>query len=342
MLYLGADFSYVNEVEDAGGVYRMGDAPSDPFTILRRAGANLARVRLWHTPQHTPPYSGLDDVTRTLQRARALGYSLLLDFHYSDWWADPAKQIIPAAWAHLDGTGLEQALYDYTRGILLHLHALGLMPEFVQVGNEINTELMLPEPHAGQPIRWERNARLLNTAIRAVRDAGQYTAAAPQVMLHIAQPEFVIDWFDAAHQAGVHDFDVIGLSYYPKWSAYGIQQMGQTIANAVQRYGKPLMLVETAYPWTQTPHLAEFHLLSEDAVLPDYPATPEGQRDFLIDVTRTVQNAGGIGVVYWEPAWISTPAKPSIWENAALFDYNGAPHSGITFLSHNYTIHAEE
>lgn len=341
-MYLGSDLSYVNEVEDNGGIFYANGTAADPFRILKDAGANIVRVRLWHTPDTWTKYSTLADVERTIRRARALGYHVLLDFHYSDTWADPAKQIIPAAWASLDLPALEQALFDYTRDVLLHLHERGLMPEFVQTGNEINTELMMPGPHTGQPIRWERNARLITAATAAVREAGRRTGTQPNIMLHIAQPEFIIDWFDDAAAAGVHDFDTIALSYYPKWSTYSITRMGQTIAQARQRYDKDVMLVEVAYPWTHEPFLADSHLLGTDAVLVDYPATPQGQRDFLIDITRTVRSSGGTGVIYWEAAWISTPDKPSIWENATFFDYNGAVHTGITFLSHDYVVSAKE
>jgi arabinogalactan endo-1,4-beta-galactosidase len=225
-------------------------------------------------------------------------------------------------------------VYDYTLGVLLELHEQGLMPEFVQVGNEINTEILMPGHYDGGSIRWERNAPLINAGIRALRDAGTRTGSEPKVMLHIAQPENILPWFDAALAAGVTDFDAIGMSYYPKWSAYDIEGCAQVISAARERYGKAVMIVEAAYPWTLDEGRAGSHLLAADAVTPAYPATPQGQRQFLLDLTRAACAAGGIGVIYWEPAWISTPQAPSIWENAALFDYNGAAHAGIEFLQY--------
>jgi len=346
-MYLGGDLSYVNEVEDNGGRFYQSGQPKDPFTILSQHGANIVRVRLWHTPTWTA-YSNLADVQRTIRRAKALGMVILLDFHYSDTWADPAKQIIPAAWSHLtELPQLEQATLDYTRNVLLTLNQHQLMPEFVQVGNEINTEIMMHHPYGGdasvydEAIRWERNAALINAGIQGVREAGLQSSSQPQIMLHIAQPENILPWFEAAITAGVQDFDVIGMSYYPKWSTYSLEQMGQTIRQARSRYRKEMIVAETAYPWTLKAGLADSHLLGEDAVSPDYPATPQGQRDFLIDLTQTTYNNGGIGVIYWEPAWISTPQKPSIWENAALFDYAGNVHEGIEFLSHTYSARTE-
>jgi arabinogalactan endo-1,4-beta-galactosidase len=346
-MYLGADLSYVNEVEDNGGRFYDQGQPQDPFAILSEHGANIARVRLWHTPTWTN-YSNLADVKRTIQRAKGHNMAIMLDFHYSDTWADPAKQIIPAAWAEITELGqLEQAMSAYTRDVLLELNEAGLMPEFVQVGNEINTEILLDTAHGGDAsvydagINWTRNAPLINAGIQGVREAGKLTSTQPRVMLHVAQPENIMPWFDAATAAGVSDFDDIGMSYYPKWSKFTLEQAGQTIQGAAERYGKPVMLVETAYPWTMESGRADSHLLAEDAVVPDYPATQQGQRDFLIDLTQVTYDNGGTGVIYWEPAWISTAQKASIWENSTLFDYDGYVHMGIEFLSHRYETRTE-
>ena len=123
----------------------------------------------------------------------------------------------------------------------------GLMPELVQVGNETNPELMGGEKKA---IDWARNAALFNAGIRAVRDAGRAGRLAPRVMLHIAQPENVEPWFEAAARAGVTDYDLIGISYYRKWSTRSIAELGETIARVKARFGKDALVVETAYPFT--------------------------------------------------------------------------------------------
>ncbi|MFN8371355.1 MAG: glycosyl hydrolase 53 family protein [Anaerolineae bacterium] len=335
-MFLGGDLSYVNEVEDDGAVFYHRGQAQDPFVILKDNGANIVRVRLWHTPTWTQ-YSNLADVERTIRRAKVLNMAVMLNFHYSDTWADPAKQIIPAAWSHISETdNLAHALHDYTLDVLLKLERQGLMPDFVQVGNEINTEILMPGPYDNQPINWQRNARLINAGINAVRAAAIKTSTKPRIIIHIAQPENIVPWFDEALAAGIADFDVIGMSYYPKWSTHSLEQAAQTISRARQRYGKDMMVVEAAYPWTLGAGQLDSHLLAEDCVVPAYPATPQGQRQFLIDFTQAVCNNGGSGVVYWEPAWISTTAKPSTWENATLFDYSGAAHSGIEFLSHPY------
>jgi arabinogalactan endo-1,4-beta-galactosidase len=323
-LYLGADLSYVNEMEDCGAVYRLHGKPIDPFALLKKEGGNIVRVRIWVNPTWTK-YSTYPDVLKTIRRAHAAGLQALLDFHYSDDWADGGKQIAPAAWANL-GTGEQvKALHDYTLDTLHRLDADHAMPEMVQVGNETNPEL-LGGKVPGQPINWERNARLLNAGIQAVQEAGRAGSIAPRIMLHIAQPENILLWFDAATKAGVHGYDIIGMSYYSKWSKWNLAQLKQTIATAKRRYGKDVIVVETGYPFTLEGADTAKNLLGAEALIPGDPATPEGQRRYMVDLTQLTVDAGGIGVVYWEPAWVSTRCGTrwghgSDWENAAWFDY---------------------
>ncbi len=246
VFYRGVDLSYVNEMEDCGAVYRVNGQARDPYQIFADYGANLVRLRLWHTPTWTA-YSTFDDVVRSLRRANALGMDVLLDFHYSDTWADPSHQTIPAAWAEItDLNDLGQALYQYTYDVLMALDALGLMPEMVQVGNEINSAILRAENTSGYPIDWERNAFLLNRAIQAVRDADAQSAESPRVMLHIAKPEEVEGWLLAATRAGVTDFDIVGISYYPGWSDHTIATTGNVIRQLRHRFDTEVMIVETA------------------------------------------------------------------------------------------------
>jgi arabinogalactan endo-1,4-beta-galactosidase len=339
-LYLGADLSYVNEMEDCGAVYRLHGRPIDPFRLLKREGGNLVRVRTWLNPTWTK-YSTYPDVLKTIRRAHAAGLQALLDFHYSDDWADGGKQIAPAAWANLSTDGQVKALHDYTLDTLRKLDADHAMPEMVQVGNETNPEI-LGGKIPGQPINWDRNARLLNAGIQAVQEAGRAGSIAPRIMLHIAQPENVLPWFDAATKAGIAGYDVIGISYYKKWSEYSLDQLKQTIAETKRRYGKDVIVVETGYPFTLTGADTANNLLGEEALVPRHPATPEGQRSFMVDLTRLTIDAGGIGVVYWEPYWISTRCGTrwghgSDWENATWFDYS--KHEALPvfeWLHHKY------
>lgn len=341
--YLGADLSYVNEMEDCGAVYRSGGRVVDPFELFAEEGARLVRLRLWHSPDWTK-YGNLDDVIRSSRRARAAGMQVLLNFHYSDDWADPGDQIVPAAWRALeDIDALAEAVYEYTVDVLLDLQRNGVMPNVVQVGNETNTEILLPEPvPEDTPIDWDRNAALLNAGIVGVAEAARLSGTAPRTMLHVAQPENVEPWFDAAFAAGIKDFDLIGISYYPKWSARDMEGLGRTVRRVAHKYGREVIVVETAYPWTLESQDGASNLLGEDALIAGYAASLEGQKRFLVDLTQTVVDAGGTGVVYWEPAWVSTDCstrwgRGSHWENNTFFDYAATEaHSGFDWLSHAY------
>lgn len=321
-LYLGADLSFTNEMEACGARFLEHGKPADPFVLLKQHGGNVMRVRLWHTPTWTQ-YSTYDDVLKTITRAHAAGLNVLLDFHYSDDWADGDKQPAPAAWANLPTDAQVKALHDYTRDVLDKLAAAGQLPEMVQVGNETNAAMQ--GGVKDQPIDWTRNARLLNAGISAVRESAKAHGKPIQVMLHIAQPENVIPWFDAATAAGVLDYDIIGISYYSKWSTYNLSGLGKVIDVAHRRYGAQVWVVETAYAFSDDHADDTTNLLGSDSAIPGYPVSPKGQLKYLQDLTQTVVNNGGNGVVYWAPDWVSTRCKTrwgtgSSWENAAMFD----------------------
>ncbi|GGC98465.1 glycoside hydrolase family 53 protein [Aquisalinus flavus] len=341
--YLGSDLSYANEMDDCGAVFRQDAEVRDVYEIFADEGNNLVRLRLWHDPQWTD-YSTLDDVKRSIARAKASGMQVLLDFHYSDDWADPGDQIIPAAWADIEtDEALAEALFAYTRDTLIELREEGLSPDMVQVGNETNTEILLPaNVPEDTPVNWTRNVMLLNAGIRGVREAGKLTGHMPAIMLHVAQPEHLETWFDDAFAAGILDFDYIGMSYYPKWSSLGMEEMGQTLRRLRHKYGKEVIVVETAYPWTLEADDAAPNILNEDSLIPAYPATLDGQRAFLTELTQTVISNDGSGVVYWEPAWVANGCSTrwgdgSHWENNAFFEYGGTnAHSGFDFFTHEY------
>jgi arabinogalactan endo-1,4-beta-galactosidase len=326
--FAGVDLSYVNEVESCGAQYRLHGKVRDPYELFAESGANLVRLRLWNDPTWTK-FSTEADVTRSIERTRKAGMNVLLDFHYSDDWADPQKQTIPAAWAADidDADKLATHVYEYTRDVLARLNARGLLPYMVQVGNEINTQMLRPADSKGLPIDWARNAKILNAGIRAVREAKAADGASPKVMLHVAQPENVEPWFTAATAAGVRDFDYIGVSYYPKWSKFDMKQAGAALAAVRQKFKADIIVVEVSYPWTlKDAGDKAANLLGEDSLLRGYPATPGGQQRFMNDVVRMTRGAGGVGVVYWEPAWVSTSCPTrwgtgSHWENATLFDF---------------------
>jgi arabinogalactan endo-1,4-beta-galactosidase len=336
--YFGVDLSYANEMDDCGAVYRENGELRDPFVLFGNYGANLVRARLWHDPDWTN-YSTLDDVKRTFTRAREAGMDTLLDFHYSDNWADPGRQEIPAAWADIaDDTALADAVYDYTYAVVQELHGEDLTPAFVQVGNEINSGILKDEG----ALDWPRDALLINAGIRAVREFAAETATNPKIILHVAQPENTGWWFTQAEENGVTDFDVIGLSYYPQWSTFSIADVGAHVSYLRHRFGKDVMVVETAYAWTRDAVDETADNILNQGVR-GYPFSPDGQRRFMIDLTQSLISNGAMSVVYWEPAWVSTECytrygQGSHWENATFFDFqnNNEVLEGINFLSHAY------
>lgn len=343
-IWFGADLSYVNEMRDCGASYSY-DGLTDPYAIFAKAGTNLVRVRIWVDAKWTH-YSNLPDVEKTIAAARANGMKVLLDFHYSDDWADGGKQIVPAAWAHLDEDGQVKALYDYTRDTLDALKAQGLMPDMVQVGNETNGEILKDKPEEKAPIDWARNARLFNAGIKAVHDAAADSAIKPLIMLHIAQPENVEPWFEAATKAGVTGYDMIGLSYYSKWSKEDLSGLSETIRRVHAKFGKEVVVVETGYAFTDAYNDTAPNLLGSDSALKGYPVTPAGQATYMHDLMQDVLDAGGSGVVYWEPAWVSTQcrtrwAQGSDWENAAFFDFKGKALPALDWAKANYVLPVE-
>lgn len=337
--YYGADLSYVNEMEDCGATYYNGEGQAeDPFSIFKNAGTNLIRVRLWHNPTWTN-YSNYEDVKKTIARAKGEGMQVLLDFHYSDTWADPGTQEIPAAWApQINNTvALGDLLYNYTYETLSNLALENLLPDLVQVGNEINP-MILQQGELEWPIDWNRNASLINKGIKAVRDVSAEHQKQIGIMLHIAQPENGLWWFEQATSNGVADFDWIGLSYYPIWSEYTLDDVGDAFRTLINTHNKRLMVVETAYPFTMENADGANNILGSDALISGYPASQQGQLNYLNKLREEIIEAGGEGLIYWEPAWVSTDcstqwAQGSHWDNATLFDHNYKATLGMKFYN---------
>ena len=337
--YYGADLSYVNEMLDCGAVYKnAAGIAKDPYKIFNEAGANLIRVRLWHNPTWTQ-YSNYEDVKKTISRAKSEGMQVLLDFHYSDTWADPHSQRIPAAWASEinNKENLGKLLYDYTYHTLNDLAKSNLLPEMVQVGNETNP-MILQEEKLVWPIDWERNAFLLNKGIEAVRTIAKEQDKDIGVMLHIAQPENALWWFKEAKANGLTDYDWIGLSYYPKWSEYTLANVATPLKTLINTYKKRLMVVETAYPFTLENADSAGNILGNDALIAGYEATQQGQLNYMNKLTEIIKNAGGEGLIYWEPAWVSTNCSTlwgqgSHWDNATFFDFENKATLGMKFYN---------
>jgi arabinogalactan endo-1,4-beta-galactosidase len=347
---MGADLSYVNQILDHGGVYKDSGNIKDPYLIFRNYGANVIRFRLFYNPTWTKTvygasgtqlYNDYADVKKGISKSKAAGMQVCLDFHYSDTWADPSKQLKPAAWDTLTRIPvLADSLYDYTFRILNNLGSNGLMPEYVQIGNEINPGLLLPQGN-----RWNGNEAkmilLLNSGIRAVRDAGALNSIKPKIIIHIAQPENVDAWFNGLAAKGLTDYDIIGISYYYLYSTVSIDYVSTYISQIRVKYSKEVMIMETAYPWTSGDADSYHDIFNASKLVPGYTATADGQYNYLLFLTQKIIDGGGKGIFYWEPAWITSNLKDpwgsgSSWDNHTLFDFQGSIIKGMNYMTWNY------
>ncbi len=352
--YFGADLSYVNEMEDCGVIFHEEGAEKDVYQIFSDHQCNLVRLRLWHTPSWYDNlndgnrYSDFADVKKAITRAKAEGMHVLLDFHLSDNWADPGKQVIPAAWAAVvdDLPVLKDSLYNYVYHVLTQLHAEDLLPEMVQIGNETNRGILLSQAvnNAGWTLNWNRNSQLFNRAIDAVRDVETASGKDIIIALHVADPVDAIWLFEQFIENGVTDFDVMGISYYWAWhQPVTISQTGDIIEGLKADYpGYDVMIFETGYIWTTASNDNANNIIN--STHPAYhPASPDSQRRWLVDLTQEVINSGGKGVIYWEPAWVSSTCwtqwgQGSHQEHATFFDFdnNLLVMGGMEWPSHQY------
>lgn len=337
---VGMDLSFVPQLEALGATYSRDNQAAPLLSLVRDAGVGLVRLRLWHTPAET--WHGLDATVAYAHRAQAAGFDLMLDIHYSDTWADPGHQVPPAAWQGLPLAAQVDSVAAYTTRVVDRFVDEGLVPRYVQLGNEIDAGMLWDAGRVGwagsvwdTPAQWAGLTSLLQAAAGAAR-AALPPGAPTGLIVHLAPggDNVRCRWFlDHLVSAGV-DFDVIGLSYYPWWHGT-LWQLQANLRDLGPRYGKAMMVVETAYPWTlEAADATGNFVTSVDELSNGYPATPIGQRDFLRDVRRVVETSGGLGVVTWEPAFIPVaggPANPC--ENLTLFDFGGNALPGLDFGS---------
>lgn len=352
--YVGMDCSSLEEVEQCGGRFFDRGKEEDVMQILKHYGANLIRLRLWNNPysESGEPYGGgTNDFPRSVRlarRAAELGMDWLLDFHYSDFWTDPQKQYLPKAWRGMCGAELEQAVYCYTKETLQSLENQKLLPHIVSVGNEITNGLLWSEEKKPGPAEI---ARLVSAGIHAVKEVSETIL----VMIHLdngGRNDLYRAWFDRYFEYDGADFDLIGLSYYPFWHG-SLEDLQNNMNDLAQRYGKAMIVAETSMAFTLEDYLSKSERAAAVgrglAVTPElakrvpFPATPQGQADFLRALMKKIHDVPGQlgrGFIYWEPAWLpvegsawalepgckyigETGSGGNEWANQALFDYRG-------------------
>lgn len=352
--FLGADLSYLNEMEDCGVTFKENQIAKDPFQLFADHDCEVVRLRLWHTPSwydtlnNGQRYSDLSDVKKSIARSKAAKMQVLLDFHLSDRWADPAHQVVPAAWASVvdDLAVLQDSLYNYIYQTMMDLYTEQLWPEMIQMGNETNRGILQSQADndSGWKLDWDRNRALFNTGIKAIRDAEAASGQSTKIVIHAAGPD-AAEWiFPAFINNGVTDFDIMGISYYWAWHQPTTpEEAGLVIQNLKKNYPNyDVLIAETGYIWTNNSNDNANNIIS--STMPGFtPPSPENQRDWLIELTKEVKKNGGLGILYWEPAWVSSPCytpwgQGSHQEHATFFDFNNnlLSKGGMDWLTYNY------
>jgi arabinogalactan endo-1,4-beta-galactosidase len=283
------------------------------LTILKEKGINTIRLRLWVNPVNE--HSGFNEVKQFSQSLKTHGFKTWLTLHYSDSWADPGQQNPPTQWQGISFSALKDSVYNYTKKVMQEMQ-----PDYIQIGNEINTGIL--HPYGDLATNHQNFIELVQQGSLAVRERSMDC----KIILHYAGIEHA-DWFFT--QVNQIDYDIIGLSYYPIWHGKSLTALKTRMQELSNIHNKKILIAETAYPFTLEWNDWTNNIvgLDEQLILPEYPATPEGQRNFIRQIkTLTKELENGIGFCYWGAeliAWKgnqSTDASP--WENQALFDFN--------------------
>ena len=336
--YKGVDISFAKELEGCGVQWKDNGSVKEIFSIFKDNGANLIRIRIFHTP--VSGKNGYDDAEVLISRAKAKGFKVMLDFFYSDTWADAGTQKCPAAWLGVvnNNAALADSVYNYTKKVLQTLKGKSLMPEFVQVGNETNGGMCFPGTGTVTwPTDWTKQTLLFNAGIKAVHDVDATT----KVILHVADPKNAEWWAGQLNSNSVTGYDILGISFYPVWhTTVSIVNFGTVITNIKNTYSKDVMVVETGLPWTNGYDDNTTNVMNGVPNGFGTSPTPEIQANWLTDLYNTLKTSGGTGIVYWEPEWVASHATNcpsdfggSTWENITLFDFdnNLMTNGGIKF-----------
>lgn len=328
--YKGMDISSLPELEEKGVEFKDFDgAKMDSFILIKKYGVNAIRLRLWNNPENVAEAKGYCDLEHTIAMAKRIkehGMSFMLDFHYSDFWADPGQQRKPKAWEGFSFGELKEAMYTFTRDTLLTLRDKGLLPEIVQIGNEIRSGLLFPD---GELPDYDHMVELINAGICAAREVAN--ADTMKIMIHLDQGGryfYLKEWFEKSMAAGLLEFDIIGLSYYPFWHGT-FMDLRDTLTKLIADYQKPIMIVETAHAWRKSEH--GFIDESQEKVA-GVPATPEGQKkvlDIVNNITASIPDKMGLGIYYWEPLCVPCDGEHGWSENMGILDETGTVMEAI-------------
>ena len=315
----GMDVSEVTSLENSGVVYKdEAGAPKDVFEILGEAGINYARIRVWNDPYDSngKGYGGgncdLDNAIALGKRATENGMQVLIDFHYSDFWADPLRQLAPKAWQDMDIDAKKNALYEYTYSSVNALLDEGIKVSMVQIGNETNYGM------AGET-NLDNMAGLMEMGCKAIADINEQKNLNIKKVIHFTdstQYDTIDGLMKILEKNGV-EYDIIGLSYYAYWSGT-FEELEASIANIKNNYNKEVMLAEFSYAYTMNDADGYSNSMGEDALMADYSASLQGQSNMIVDMIKLTKASNALGVFYWGGTWTGVPGdqqqKKNAWE----------------------------
>ena len=326
---IGGDFSIMKKMEDSGGVYKLNEVEKEGLQIFKDNGFTWARLRIFHTPNMEGPVcNDLDYTIKLAKKANEYGFKIFLNFHYSDTWADPGKQYVPKAWENLPFETLTDSVYVYTLKVLRAMNTQGVLPEMVQIGNEINNGMIWPHGKLWNETgnaNWVNLANILKAGISAVRAVEEGKKIL--VMVHAATGgnlEESGNFFKNIIRQGV-EFDIIGLSYYPWWHGT-FDQLDANIEFLSSNFIHEISLVETAYyanNWYPEPSGWVLNVQP-------FPPTEQGQFDFMVELLNRLQKHKKVtSLFYWKPDGLDIPASNVPFLGRSLFDHNGNALKGI-------------
>ncbi len=357
-MILGIDVSSYEETVAQGGKFYENGVEIDPIKDLYDQGCSVARIRVWVNPYDengNTYYGGTTDEEHFFKHAKMMakyGYTIMVDFHYSDYWADPAKQVPPKGMINYSAKELEKWVYDYTKAFMSRCRKEGIDVTYVQTGNEITNGMLFPTGclaswYGGGSFNYQNFTNYLKAGIKAVKE--EYPNA--KTIIHVERIHLT-DWmkkyFTHLIDAGV-DFDIIGCSYYPYW--HGSFEQLEKGLDYLSSFNKELFIIETGYAFTDYPYFDHFvtkrykekcrRTYLHKFVAPlEIPLTPQGQCDYIDKIFDIAKRHNVSGVFYWEPLWIAsdgckwctkaglkynhdtTPDDHGFWANQCLFDYD--------------------
>ena len=358
-MILGIDVSTYFEEEAVGAKYFCDGKVIDPLKAFYDQGVSCMRIRVWNNPysEDGKPYLGgtndVDTFIKLAKLAKKYGYDVLLDIHYSDFWVDPIKQTVPKAWRGLPFEEIVNKVYEFTKYCLVKAKENDLDIKYIQIGNEITNGILWPyakldastTPRGG----YDKLAKILIAGLKGAKEVY------PEVttIIHLERSydvEIYDEYFSSIIALGVN-FDIIGMSYYPNWHK-SFDDLFNNVEACKKKFHKDVMIMETSYGFTLEDYLPghqkDYQMVLNEKILKEldvhlpYPISPEGQKQYIIDLINLSKKHGVIGIFYWEPMWIpheydlcwaSKEAQHYIgeenrstrneWSNQCLFDYKG-------------------